>query len=58
MRTIVMDVFAMPEVTSEGKNNDRIISALDRHSGYIYAAGMHIPWLNTSKVPPISVSLT
>ena len=58
MRSIVMDVFAMPEVTVEGKKNGCIISAVYRHSGYIYAAGMHIPWLNTSQVPPIPVSLT
>ena len=24
----------------------------------LFAAGMHIPWLNTSQVPPIPISLT
>ena len=37
MRSIAMDVFAMREVTIEGKKYDCIISALDRHSGYIVA---------------------
>ena len=37
MRSIAMDVFAMPEVTDEGGKYDCIISALDRHSGYILA---------------------
>ena len=37
MRSIAMDVFAMPEVTVEGGRYDCIISAVDRHSGYIVA---------------------
>ena len=37
MRSIAMDVFAMPEVTVEGEEYDCIISAVDRHSGYIVA---------------------
>ena len=37
MRSIAMDVFAMLEVTVEVKNYDCIISAVDRHSGYIVA---------------------
>ena len=37
MRSIDMDVFAMPEVTVEGEQYDCIISAVDRHSGYIVA---------------------
>ena len=37
MRSIAMDVFAMPEVTVEGEKYDCIISAVDRHSGYIVA---------------------
>ena len=37
MRPIAMDVFAMPEVTVEGEKYDCIISAVDRHSGYIVA---------------------
>ena len=37
MRSIAMDVFAMPEVTVEGERYDCIISAEDRHSGYIVA---------------------
>ena len=35
MRSIAMDVFAMPEVTVEGEKYDCTISAVDRHSGYI-----------------------
>ena len=35
MRSIAMDVFAMPEVTVEGGKYDCIVSAVDRHSGYI-----------------------
>ena len=37
MRSIAMDVVAMPEVTVEGEKYDCIISAVDRHSGYIVA---------------------
>ena len=37
MRSNAMDVFAMPEVTVEGGKYDCIISAVDRHSGYIVA---------------------
>ena len=37
MRSIAIDVFAMPEVTLEGEKYDCIISAVDRHSGYIVA---------------------
>ena len=37
MRSIAMDVFAMPEVTVDGKQFDCIISAVERHSGYIVA---------------------
>ena len=37
MRPIAMDVFGMPEVTVEGGKYDCIISAVDRHSGYILA---------------------
>ena len=37
MRSIAMDVFAMPQVTVEGEIYDCIISAVDRHSGYIVA---------------------
>ena len=37
MRSIAMDVFAMPEVTVEGEKYDYIISAVDRRSGYIVA---------------------
>ena len=32
MRSIAMDVFAMPKVTVEGEKYDCIISAMDRHS--------------------------
>ena len=37
MRLISMDVFAMPEVTVEGKVFDCVILAVDRHSRYIVA---------------------
>ena len=37
MRSISMDVFAMPEVTVEGEVFDCVILAVDRHSGYIVA---------------------
>ena len=37
MRSVAMDVFAMPAVTVEGEKYDCIISAVDRHSGYIVA---------------------
>ena len=37
MRSVAMDVFAMPEVTVEGETYDCVILALDRHSGYIVA---------------------
>ena len=37
MRSIAMDVFAVPEVRVEGGKYDCIISAVDRHSGYIVA---------------------
>ena len=37
MRSIAMDVFAMPKVIVEGEKHDCIISAADRHSGYIVA---------------------
>ena len=37
MRSIAMDVFAMPEVTADGEKYDCILSAVDRHSGYIVA---------------------
>ena len=37
MRSIAINVFAMPEVTVEGEKYDCIISAVDRHSGYIVA---------------------
>ena len=39
MRSVAMDVFAMPEVTVEGETYDCVILAVDRHSGYIVAAG-------------------
>ena len=45
MRSIAMDVFAMPEVTVEGGKYDCIISAVDRHSGYIVA----VPGKKTKK---------
>ena len=35
MRSISMDVFAMPEVTIEREKYDCIFSAVDRHSGCI-----------------------
>ena len=37
MRSISMDVFAMPEVTVEGEVCDCVILGVDRHSGYIVA---------------------
>ena len=37
MRSIALDVFAMPEVTVGGEKYDCIISAVDLHSGYIVA---------------------
>ena len=37
MRSISMDVFAMPEVTVEGEVSDCVILGVDRHSGYIVA---------------------
>ena len=37
MRSIAMDVFAILGVTFEGERYDRIISAVDRHSGNIVA---------------------
>ena len=37
MRSISMDVFAMPEVTVEGEVFGCVILAVDRHSGYIVA---------------------
>ena len=37
MRSVTMDVFAMPEVTVEGETYDCVILAVDRHSGYIVA---------------------
>ena len=37
MRSVAMDVFAMPEVTVEGETYDCVILAMDRHSGYIVA---------------------
>ena len=37
MRSVAMDVFAMPEVTGEGETYDCVILAVDRHSGYIVA---------------------
>ena len=37
MRSVAMDVFAMPEITVEGETYDCVILALDRHSGYIVA---------------------
>ena len=37
MRSVAMDVFAMPEVTVEGETYDSVILAVDRHSGYIVA---------------------
>ena len=37
MRSVAMDVFAMPEVTGEGQTYDCVVLALDRHSGYIVA---------------------
>ena len=37
MRSIAMDVFAMPEVTVKGDEYDCIISPVDQHGGYILA---------------------
>ena len=37
MRSVAMDVFAMPDVTVEGETYDCVILAVDRHSGYIVA---------------------
>ena len=37
MRSVAMDVFAMPEVTVEGGTYDCVILAVDRHSAYIVA---------------------
>ena len=37
MRSVAMDVFAMPEFTVEGETYDCVILALERHSGYIVA---------------------
>ena len=37
MRSVAMDVFAMPEVTVEGETYDCVILAVERHSGYIVA---------------------
>ena len=37
MRSVAMDVFAMPEVTVEGETYDCVILAVDRHSGYVVA---------------------
>ena len=37
VRSVAMDVFAMPEVTVEGETYDCVILAVDRHSGYIVA---------------------
>ena len=37
MRSVAIDVFAMPEVTVEGETHDCVILAVDRHSGYIVA---------------------
>ena len=37
MRSVAMDVFAMPEVTVEGETYDCVILAVDSHSGYIVA---------------------
>ena len=37
MRSVAVDVFAMPEVTVEGETYDCVILAVDRHSGYIVA---------------------
>ena len=37
MRSVAMDIFAMPEVTVEGETYDCVILAVERHSGYIVA---------------------
>ena len=37
MRSVAMDVFAMPGVTVEGETYDCVNLAVDRHSGYIVA---------------------
>ena len=35
MRSVAMDVFAMPAVTAEGETYNCVILAVDRNSGYI-----------------------
>ena len=37
MRSVAMDVFAIPDVTVERETYDCVILAVDRHSGYIVA---------------------
>ena len=37
MRSVAMDVFAMPGVTVDRETYDCVILAVDRHSGYIVA---------------------
>ena len=37
LRSVAMDVFAMPQVTVDGEHYDCVILAVDRHSGYIVA---------------------
>ena len=37
MRSVAMDVFAMPEVTVDGETYDCVILGVDRHSGYTVA---------------------
>ena len=37
MRSVAMDVFAMPEVTVEGETYNCVILAVDKHIGYIVA---------------------
>ena len=37
MRSVAMDVFAMPEVTVDAETYDCVILAVDRHSGYTVA---------------------
>ena len=39
MRSVAMDVFAMPEVTVDGETYECVILAVDRHSGYIVEEG-------------------
>ena len=53
MRSIAMDVFAMPKTTAEGEKYDCIISAVDRHSGYIVA----VPGKNQDKKDKHGVGL-